>query len=98
MNKEHIENSLNKIRSIFEKAAERIEAIPVGGKIPATKLASDLAEEVGMNGATLYPTLKFLIDDYPGFKILRGAHGGIARLAPVVDAPASIDPTPSVSE
>jgi hypothetical protein len=33
-----------------------------------------------MTGPQLYPTLKFLIDGYPGVKVSRGAHGGIERL------------------
>jgi len=77
MNKEHVEVSLNKIRAIFERASTTIEAIPKGQKIPATKLAEDLAGEVGMTGAQLYPTLKLLIDNYPERIIKRGAHGGI---------------------
>jgi len=77
--KMHIEQSLAKIRTIFEKASARIEAMKPGDKIPATKLAEELAEEIGMTGATLYPTLKFLYDKYPGVDIKRGAKGGIIK-------------------
>jgi|GEM_PF-6562988 len=80
MNNNHIDSSLSKIRSIFEKASTRIEALKPGEKVTATGLAKDLAEEVGMTGPQLYPTLKFLIDGYPGVKVSRGAHGGIERL------------------
>lgn len=79
MNTKHVEDSLQKIRVIFEKASTRIEALKQGEKIPATKLAEELANEIGMTGPSLYPTIKFLLDGYPGVKILRGAHGGICK-------------------
>jgi hypothetical protein len=79
MNIDHIDLSLAKIRAIFEKASARIEALPPGGKIPATTLADILAKEIGMTGPQLYPTLKFLIDGYPGVKVKKGAQGGIEK-------------------
>lgn len=77
--KQHIENTLAKIRTIFEKAVERIDALKPGEKIPATALAADIAKAHGMSGPQLYPTLKFLFDDYPGVDIRKGAHGGIIK-------------------
>ena len=85
MNSAHIENSLAKIRIIFEKASERIEAIKPGEKIPATKLAGDISKEYGMTGPQLYPTLKFLFDGYPNVDVRKGAHGGIFKVAPVAE-------------
>jgi len=79
-NTQHIDDSLTKIRAIFEKASDRIEALQPGEKIPATKLAEDLASEIGMTGASLYPTLRFLFESYPGVTVTRGAHGGIKKL------------------
>ena len=76
----HIENSLGKIRLIFEKASQRIDALESGQKIPATTLAKELGEEFGVNGTVLYPTLLFLIADYPGIHIKRGAKGGIYKI------------------
>jgi hypothetical protein len=76
---QHIEDSLEKIRAIFIKASETIEALKTGEKVPATKLAEDLAKDVGLTGPGLYPTLKFLLDGYPGVEIRRGAHGGIIK-------------------
>jgi hypothetical protein len=89
MNTKHVDVSLDKIRTIFEKASNRILALKVGEKITATGLAAELAEEVGMTGAQLYPTLKFLYDGLPPqFKVKKGAHGGIERLTPdPVEAP-----------
>ena len=81
-NQEHIDESLNKIRNIFEQASSRIEALQPGQKIPATTLAADLAKEVGMTGPQLYPVLLFLFKGYPGVEIRKGAHGGIYK--PVV--------------
>lgn len=82
MNKAHVDLTLTKLRPIMEKASTRIEAIPPGQKIPATKLAEDIAKEIGMTGPQLYPTLKFLLEDYPGVDVRAGAHGGIYKLLP----------------
>ncbi len=87
--KTHIENSLNKIRPIFEKAAARIDALKPGEKVPATTLAGDIAKEHGMTGPQLYSTLKFLFDDYPGVQVRRGAHGGLVKLDPDANKPES---------
>ena len=80
-NQEHIEESLNKIRVIFEQASSRIEALEPGQKIPATALAAELAKEVSMTGPQLYPVLLFLFKGYPGVEIRKGAHGGIYKPA-----------------
>lgn len=79
MNNEHIDNSLGKIRSIFEKASERLEGLKSGDKVPATALAAELGESIGMTGPQLYPLLKILLDGYPGVDVKRGAHGGIIK-------------------
>jgi hypothetical protein len=84
--KQHIDNILATIRPIFDKAAQRIDALKPGEKIPATTLANDLAKEIGMTGPTLYPTLKFLFNGYPGVKVLKGAHGGIVKVTTNVSA------------
>jgi hypothetical protein len=76
---QHVEESLNEVRAIFLKAATRIEAIKPGDKIPATKLAEELAAERGETCPQIYPTLKILLDGFPGVLIRRGAHGGIYR-------------------
>jgi len=81
-NKDQVDLTITKLRPILEKASARIEAIPPGQKIPATKLAEDIAKEIGMTGPQLYPTLKFLLDDYPGVDVRAGAHGGIYKLLP----------------
>lgn len=83
---QHIEETLNKLRAIYTEAATRIDALQGDDKIPATKLAEEIAKSRGMTGPQLYPTLKFLFDDYPGVEISRGAHGGIrkAKAKPVV--------------
>jgi hypothetical protein len=88
MSHKHVEDSLAKIRVIFEEAAARIDALKPGEKIPATKLAEDIGDKHDMTGAQLYPTLKFLFDGYPGVDVKRGAHGGIIKQALPVIAPA----------
>ena len=78
----HVDASLNKIRTIFERVALKIDALKPGEKVTATGLAAEVAVDFGMTGPQLYHTLKFLFNDYPGVKILRGAHGGILKLDP----------------
>ncbi len=80
----HLEKALDEVRALFLKAVTRIEAIKPGEKIPATQLAEELAKEQSpdMTGPQLYPTLKILLEGYPGVDIRRGAHGGIYRLQP----------------
>lgn len=94
--KQHMDNVWeNKIRPIFDKARERIDALKPGEKIPATTLAEDLAKVTiqpdgkPMTQAQLYPTLKFLFDGYPGVEVRRGAHGGIFKLP----APSTVGPS-----
>lgn len=95
--KQHLENSLAKIRSIFEKASARIEdeVINKKQKVPATKLADELAKELGMTGPALYPTIKFLLDGYPNVLIKKGAHGGICPLPAADTAVVATDATES---
>ena len=81
MNTSHIDSALVTVRSIFEKASAKIEALKVGEKVTATGLAKELAEEIGMTGPALYSTLKFLFEGYPGVSVTKGAHGGITKLA-----------------
>lgn len=91
--KTHIEKAVGNVRSIFEKAAARIDALAPGEKVPATTLAADLAKELGMTGPQLYPTLKILFDGYPGVDIKRGAHGGIMKLPLPTAATTNTAPT-----
>lgn len=100
-NEKHVAASLDRVRTIFEKASTRIEALKVGEKIPATKLAEEIAKETILDDGKpmtlpqLYPTLKFLFDGYPDVEILRGAHGGIKKLAPKASV---TDPDPASTE
>ena len=94
---DHVEAGLGKIREMFDKAVARIEEIKPGEKIPATKLAQDIAAEYNMTGPELYPTLLHLFRGYPGVEIRRGAHGGIYRPDPTKkDAKKSKDDSASV--
>ena len=94
----HVEDALNKIRLIFKKAQNRIDAIKPGEKIPATALAEELAKEHGTTGPALYPTIKFLLDGYPGVEIKRGAHGGICRPLPATAPPVTVKVTEDVED
>lgn len=81
-NVDHVEDSLDKIRQIFIKASERVEALEPGGKIPATSLAEEIGSEFGLTGPQTYPVLKFLFNSYPGIIVRRGAHGGLIKPIP----------------
>lgn len=90
--KVHIDQVISsRIRPIFDRAAQRIDALKPGEKIPATELAKELAKEFGGTGPVLYPVLKLMLDDYPGVSIRKGAHGGIVKntVAVVVTTPAT---------
>ena len=79
-NEKHVQESLDKIRVIFEEVSSIIENLKPGERIPATKLAAIVAERHGTTGLYLYHTLKCLFNNYPGIKKTSGAHGGIERL------------------
>lgn len=79
---QHIDETLAKIRKIYVEVATRIEALQGDAKIPATKLAAEIAENYDMTGPSLYPTIKFLLDGYPDVKVSKGAHGGISKIQP----------------
>jgi hypothetical protein len=79
--KAHVDQVLDDIRGIYLQAAERIEALRPGEKLPATALAEDLAKDFGLTGPQLYPIVKRLLEGYPGTTLKRGAHGGIYKNA-----------------
>ncbi len=77
---DHIEVALGSVRKIYQEAATVIQSLKTGEKIPATKLAAEVAKNYGMSGPQLYPTILFLLKDYPGVKQKRGVQGGIWML------------------
>ena len=79
---QHIDETLAKLRAIYVEAATRIDALTGNEKIPATKLAEEIAKSRGLTGPQLYPICKMLFDGYPGVEITRGAHGGIKKIKP----------------
>jgi len=89
--KQHMENVWAKrIRPLFEKAAERIDALKPGEKVPATELAKEVGKSFGMTGPQAYPILKLFFDNYPGVTVKRGAHGGIEKNQPVALTAATV--------
>jgi hypothetical protein len=84
MNKQYVEDALNKIRPFYDEVAAHIDTMKVGDKVPATKLAEQIAERHGLTGPQLYPTLKFLFDTCPELVVKRGAHGGLFKIDPNV--------------
>ena len=77
---EHIEETLQKFREIFEKISGRIEKMKPGEKVLATALAGEVAGEYKMSTAQIYPIFLHLIRGYPGIEQKRGAKGGIIKL------------------
>lgn len=100
MNNDHVEKSLDAIRTIFQAASTRIEAIKPGERVPATVLAAELGKDIGKTGPQVYPVLLFLIKDYPGFRVSRGAKGGIERIVPgaVKDPEPVVDSSDEVAQ
>jgi hypothetical protein len=76
----HTEDTLDHIRKIYKDASVIIGALKSGEKITATGLAAEVAKNYGMSGPQLYPTLLFLLKDFPGTKQKRGVQGGIWKL------------------
>jgi hypothetical protein len=69
-----VDLALDLIRPFFDEAQAHIEAMKVGDKVPATKLAASIAERHGMSGPQIYTLLKFFFDSCPELKVSRGAH------------------------
>src|ERR1700722_18925224 len=55
--KAHVDQVLDDIRGIYLQAAERIEALRPGEKLPATSLAEDVARGLAMTGPQRYGVL-----------------------------------------
>lgn len=84
MNKQltqHLEASIQDIRGIFTNAITRIEAIKMGERYPAVKLAGEIGAEFGLTAAQAYPFMRRLLDGYPNFITKAGRFGGIQRVA-----------------
>jgi hypothetical protein len=80
MQTNHIDKSLEDIKIIFNKVSSYIDNMKSGERIAATKLAKDIGVEFNIPGPTLYPTIHFLLKDYPGIILKNGAKGGILKL------------------
>lgn len=80
MHSDHVDTAVNDIRKIFEDVSSFIEEMKSGEKIPATQLAAKFAEKYNLKGPDLYPTLRFLLRNYPGIQVKRGATGGVYKL------------------
>ena len=89
MSKQYVDSTLDLIRPFFEEVQAHLDTMKVGDKVPATKLAEKIAEKHGMTGPQLYPTLKFYFDNCPELEVRRGAHGGLFKVVPKTDAPAT---------
>ena len=79
---QHIENSINEMRSIFKDVSNRIEEMKSGDRVPATQLAREIGMKYNIAGPVLYMVLKYskFLDNYPGIVCKRGARGGIIKL------------------
>lgn len=77
---QHVEESLNKVRDIFNQVVLKIDSLQVGEKITANKLAEQIAVGFGMTGPQIYTVIKLLINpSYPGVEIKTGREGGIYK-------------------
>lgn len=82
MSHQDIEVALGTIRNFFLEAQQHIDTMKVGDKVPATKLAEQIAQHHEMTGPQLYPVLKFFFDVCSDLNVKRGAHGGLFKVAP----------------
>lgn len=82
MSMQFVDSALALIRPLFDEAQAYIDTMKVGDKVPATKLAQQIAERHGMTGPQLYPTLKFFFDNHDELEVRRGAHGGLFKVEP----------------
>lgn len=82
MSHQDVETALNKVRTFFLEVQEHIDAMKVGDKVPATKLADAIARRHDMTGPQLYPVLKFFFDTCTELNVKRGAHGGLFKIVP----------------
>lgn len=80
MSNKNVESALDLIRPIFEEAQATIDTMKIGDKVPATKLAQQIAEHHGQTGPQLYPTLKVFFDSHDELEVRRGAHGGLFKV------------------
>ena len=77
---QHIEETLNKVRDIYNDVASQLNSLKSGEKIAATELARQVGIKYGLTGPQLDPTLLILINDkYPGIEVRRGSLGGIYK-------------------
>jgi hypothetical protein len=77
---DHHAKSLAEINNIFSKVVDKLENVPRGQTISATNLSKELGEPYGKTAQQLYPVLQFIFNNYPGFKMKKGPHGGLYRL------------------
>jgi len=77
---QHKAQCLNKVDQIFTDAAEIIAALAPGEKVAATELARLVGLKHGLTVPQIYPTLLFLIPDYPQIQIKKGKAGGLYKL------------------
>jgi hypothetical protein len=76
----YVDVALNKIRVPFNKAAEKINSLKKGERIAGTTLAQEVGAEIGVSGSNFYPTLLFLLRDYPNTELKRGVKGGVCKI------------------
>ena len=78
----HIEESMNKVKAIFDAVSDRIEKMEPGQKILGTAWAEELAAQFGdgWNGPSMYQVMRVVLVGYPGISMKRGRNGGITKL------------------
>lgn len=80
MNNVNVDKALELIRVFFDEAQAYVDTMKVGDKVPATKLAEEIAKRHGQTGPQLYPTLKVFFDNHDELEVRRGAHGGLFKV------------------
>lgn len=80
--KQHMDNALLQVRKMFTATVTYIGNMPVGQRLPASKISGIIGEQFGMNGAKFYTINSLIMDNFPGASIGFGKNdGGFRKFA-----------------
>jgi hypothetical protein len=77
---DHIEKTLDAVRTIYKQTADIIATLKSGEKIATTELATQVAKNYGKTGPQMYPIILMVVNEFPGTTRKRGVKGGVWKL------------------
>lgn len=82
---QHLDNALLQVRKMFNATVTYISNMPVGQRLPASKISGIIGEQFGMNGAKFYTINSLIMDNFPGTSIGFGKNdGGFRKFADTI--------------